>query len=80
VEEISGLVTWTCEGSPCCSWAWLGSSCHILFGDRVRGLVTRLTGIVLERIDSGLDSFETEFLIATAMVVNLVVHLVVGCH
>jgi hypothetical protein len=56
------------------------SSCYILFEDRVLDLVTRLIEIILERIDSVLCSFEKEFLIATGVVVNLVVCLVVGGH
>ena len=56
------------------------SSCHIPCEDRVLDLVTRLTEIVLVRIGSGLYIVETEVMIATAVVVDLVVYLVVVGH
>ncbi len=78
VAEVSGLVTWTCEGIPCCSAACFGSSCHIPCEDRVLDLATRLTGIVLVRSCSGLGTVETEILIVTAMVIDLIVYPVVA--
>jgi hypothetical protein len=80
VAEVSGLVTWTCEGSPCCSSVCSVSSCHIPCEYRVLDLVTRLTEIVLVRICSGLGIVETEVLIVTAVVVDLAVYLIVVGH
>ena len=70
-------MTETCEGIPCCCTACFGNGRHFPCRGRVLDLVTRLTEIVLVRNCSGLGNVETEILIATAMVVDLVVCLIV---